>query len=135
MHDDPAAEAGLSAAFIRYPDLEVEVHDSIGGSALPPGPCGSTADVVVADYAHGIALAMQSARASNASNSPEVMILAGLDREWEIRYALARGVRGSCWSAARSTKSPMASVPYTAARGISARGSQRDWPRACRSSR
>lgn len=94
VHDDPVAEAGLSAAFSRYPDLEVEVHDSTGGNALLPGPGGSTADVVVADYAHGIALAMQAARASNASNAPKVMILAGFDREWEIRYALARGVRG-----------------------------------------
>ena len=96
VHDDPVAEAGLSAAFSRYPDLEVEglagPADSSQHALRMPGR--HIADVVVADYAHGIALAMQAARESNGSGSPKVVILAGMDREWEIRSALSRGVRG-----------------------------------------
>lgn len=96
VHDDPVAEAGLSAAFSRYPDLEVE------GPADGPGtgdtalrlPGRRLADVVVADYGHGLALAIEAARASHPPGAAKVVILAGIDREWEIRSALARGVRG-----------------------------------------
>jgi DNA-binding NarL/FixJ family response regulator len=96
VHDDPVAEAGLSAAFSRYPDLEVEgPSDSFGAADLALRlPGRRVADVVVADYAHGMALAMQVAREANTAGSPKVVILAGADREWEIRSALARGVRG-----------------------------------------
>ena len=95
VHDDPVAEAGLSAAFGRYADLEVEVPaEGVGKTdqALRL-PGRRTADVVVADYSHGVALAMQAAREANAG-APKVVILAGIDREWEIRSALSRGVRG-----------------------------------------
>jgi DNA-binding NarL/FixJ family response regulator len=96
VHNDPVAEAGLSAAFSRYPDLEVEaVAEGFGETkhALR-SPGRRTADVVVADYSHGMELALQATRESGAEGSPKIVILAGVDREWEIRSALARGVRG-----------------------------------------
>lgn len=96
VHDDPVAEAGLSAAFSRYADLEVEGPDETGAAAnaMQRLPGRRMADVVVADYAHGVALATQATRESNGAGFPKVVILAGIDREWEIRSALSRGVRG-----------------------------------------
>ncbi len=80
VHDDPIAQAGLSAACSRYPDLEVQ--DSLDCSAA----------VVVADYWNGLALATRYVR--DRATSPKVIVIAGIDREWEIRNALERGVRG-----------------------------------------
>jgi len=80
VHDDPVAQVGLSAAFGRYPDLEVR----------DDGPV----DVVVADYSHGVALASGAPRPAVAASAPRVVIIAGIDREWEIRRALECGVRG-----------------------------------------
>ena len=96
VHHDPIAQAGLSAAFGRYPDLEVQcnVDPSVDLSSTLQPPGWRIADVVVADYANGVALAMRQARGANGAASPKVMILAGLDREWEIRSALELGVRG-----------------------------------------
>lgn len=85
VHADPIAQAGLAAAFSRYPDLEV--RDG------PPRPeLDRCAQVVVADYANGVALASRYAR--DFSSSLKVVVIAGIDREWEIRTALERGVRG-----------------------------------------
>jgi DNA-binding NarL/FixJ family response regulator len=80
LHDDPIAHAGLLAACRRYPDLEVQEE--------PNYP----AEVVVADYSNGVALA--SRHALDPARSLKVMVIAGTDREWEIRHALERGVRG-----------------------------------------
>src|SRR5258706_14941704 len=78
VHDDPIIQAGLSVAFGRYPDLEV--RDA------------AAADVVVADYANGVDMAARIAHGPSAP--PKVVVIAESDREWEIRSALERGVRG-----------------------------------------
>lgn len=96
LHSDPVAHTGLSVALGRYADLDVRNAQQI----LPPGqdpavqrPWQEPVDVVVADYAHGVPLANASARADSAA-SPRVLVVAGIDREWEIRSALDCGVKG-----------------------------------------
>jgi DNA-binding NarL/FixJ family response regulator len=96
LHGDPVAQAGLSVAFGRYSDLDMQnALDPLGGVPWPDLPqrrCG--ADVVVADYANGVTLATQAAREGNPASSSKVVVVGGIDREWEIRSALERGVRG-----------------------------------------
>lgn len=95
LHDDPIARAGLAAALSRYSDLEIDdaCHDPFTAPVIrSPEQRGS--DVVVADYANGIATASKVACEPYRSGAPKVMIVAAIDREWEIRDALSRGVRG-----------------------------------------
>lgn len=96
MHDDPVACAGLSSTFARYADLElVSPSDEAGaGVAAAALPISHRADVVVADYEHGMHLAGQGSRRPAGCNAVRVMIVTSNDREWEIRNALERGVRG-----------------------------------------
>jgi DNA-binding NarL/FixJ family response regulator len=75
-HGDPVAHEGLSAALGRYPDLEVRDDHS-------------PVDVAVTDYSRGVELAARA-----PAPSPKVLIVAGIDREWEIRSAMECGVRG-----------------------------------------
>jgi DNA-binding NarL/FixJ family response regulator len=94
--DSPVARAGLSAVLGNHADLEVNeanaaLHDE---RSADPGPSQLSADVVVADYANGVALATRFAHPCRPVLSPKVMIVADSGREWEIRDALACGVRG-----------------------------------------
>lgn len=73
LHADPIVRAGLSFSCGTYSDFQL-VEDS--------------ADVVVADYANGVALA------SDAATSFKVLVVGGSEREWDIRRALERGVHG-----------------------------------------
>lgn len=95
VHGDPVARAGLSVAFGKYSDLEVQDTIEATGSPSPWVPMGlrCPVDVVVADYANGLQLAVQTSR-EGATASPRIVVVAGTDREWEIRGALERGVRG-----------------------------------------
>jgi DNA-binding NarL/FixJ family response regulator len=96
VHDDPVAQAGLSTAFGRCSDFELVEDDGYLSTetsmTIRPGPC--TVDVVVADYSHGVAIAARAPRQPASANLPKVVIVAGIDREWEIRSALECGVRG-----------------------------------------
>jgi len=95
LHDDPIARAGLAAALSRYSDLEID--DACQTACSAPVHCLPAkrwSDVVVADYPNGIAVAAEVAREPHRSGAPKVMIVAAIDREWEIRDALSRGVRG-----------------------------------------
>jgi DNA-binding NarL/FixJ family response regulator len=95
LHGDPVAQHGLAAAFSKYADLEVEAipgdRDSISDSRASRH---LSADVVVADYVNGLAFVAAADRGPYAPARPKVMVLAAVDREWEIRSALERGVRG-----------------------------------------
>lgn len=96
LHYDPIARAGLAATFGKYPDLEV-VNVDYEPDAGAPGLCFPvccSADVVVADYENGIELAMRGLRRPGSGEPLKIMIVASTDREWEIRKALERGVRG-----------------------------------------
>jgi DNA-binding NarL/FixJ family response regulator len=86
LHADPVAHAGLSVAFNNRADFEI---CAASDPALP-----YAADVVIADYTQGIALAETIAGRPIHSIGARVLVIAGIDREWEIRSALERGVRG-----------------------------------------
>lgn len=86
LHRDPLAEAGLSVAFNNRPDFEVQ-RNSESRQTYP-------ADVVIADYCQGVRLARQIARRGDTLRGPKVVVVAGIDREWEVRSALELGVRG-----------------------------------------
>jgi two-component system NarL family response regulator len=94
LHNDPVASAGLSAAFGKHSDLELVTIDDepASGRCGYPLPAGRSVDVVVADYENGIKLATTASR--RIDGPAKVMIVASADREWEIRTALERGVRG-----------------------------------------
>ncbi len=49
---------------------------------------------MVYGYSQGVALAETFAGRSSRTMGPKVVVIAGIDREWEIRSALERGVRG-----------------------------------------
>ena len=94
LHPDPFTRAGLSATFANYSDLELVDIDT-QFAALTPGQLATNAvDVVVADYAHGADLANLLSRHVGAGESCHILVVTSVDREWEIRDALARGVRG-----------------------------------------
>jgi DNA-binding NarL/FixJ family response regulator len=95
LHGDPVMRAGLAAAFGSFPDFEVRnsPHRELGssqGGALQQ----YSADVVVADYLNGVALATFIARQGSLPGCAKVVVVTGLDREREIRSALESGVRG-----------------------------------------
>jgi len=96
LHDDPIAQEGLAAAFRRYP------HFVLQDGSDAPGSVGShvgrsahwSVDVVVANYQHGVAIAAEEKRQGGLGAAPRVVVVAGIDREWEILNALECGVRG-----------------------------------------
>ncbi len=94
VHDDPVARRGLCSGFTRFADLDVsEVADvAVREAVLFPVLGAARPDVVVASHALGIAWA-EGARHPGAS-AVKVVIVGGIDREWAIRGALERGVRG-----------------------------------------
>lgn len=96
VHGDAVSLAGLSATFRKYPEFDIVNSDDApeGEHFMHQSPARWHADVVVADYEHGIDLAAQIARYPASAVSCKVMIVASSDREWEIRRALERGVRG-----------------------------------------
>jgi DNA-binding NarL/FixJ family response regulator len=96
VHGDAVSLAGLSATFRKYQELViVNSDDDLDGEPfLHQSPARWLADVVVADYEHGIELATQIAGYPASAVSPKVMVVASADREWEIRHALEHGVRG-----------------------------------------
>ena len=96
VHGDAVSLAGLSATFRKCPDFDIvnSDDDSESERVMHESPARWLADVVVADYEHGIGLAAEIARYPASAVSCKVMIVASTDREWEIRHALERGVRG-----------------------------------------
>ena len=96
LHSDPVIQAGLSAAFGRYSDFEIQKMPAgldKAATALHVTR-GCRAHVVVADYANGFVVAAEAARQDGPATVPKVLVVAEIDREWEIRSALERGVRG-----------------------------------------
>lgn len=96
LHSDPVACAGLAVTFAGCPDFEIQklpAHSYPEDSAQR-WELHYAADVVVADYRNGVRLATDIAHRRHLSRPPSVVVIAGIDREWEIRSALECGVRG-----------------------------------------
>jgi len=94
LHDDPIAQAGLSAVFGRDPDFALQDGNDSACDVVSPLPRSARCDVVVANYQLGVAVAAEGKRQVGAGAAPHVVVVAGIDREWEIRNALECGVRG-----------------------------------------
>ncbi len=96
VHSDAVSRAGLAATFRRCPEFDTvnADDDSQDEHFMHQSPARWLADVVVADYEHGIELAARIARYPASAASCKVMIVASANREWEIRHALEGGVRG-----------------------------------------
>jgi DNA-binding NarL/FixJ family response regulator len=96
LHEDPVVLAGLRVAFANYADLEIQRNAmrSCDESGLAHGGESLQADVVVADYAQGLRLVQDIHDCVPEHGTPKVVIVGGIDREWEICYALDAGVRG-----------------------------------------
>ena len=62
VHSDAVSLAGLSATFSKYPEFAIVYSDddSEGERFMHESPARWLADVVVADYEHGIALPPRS---------------------------------------------------------------------------
>ncbi|GHC98800.1 DNA-binding response regulator [Pseudorhodoferax aquiterrae] len=75
-HPDPLLALGLVAALGQQPGIEIV--------------SSGAADVVLTDYAGGLALAGQR----SAGTPARILVLAVQDREQEVRTALERGVHG-----------------------------------------
>jgi DNA-binding NarL/FixJ family response regulator len=92
VHDDPIVAAGLSSGLSRYSEFNACEHD---GAQLGAAAAGSAPlDVVVADYEHGVRLATEARRSDAPGKAPRVVIVGGINREWEIKSAVGRGVHG-----------------------------------------
>jgi DNA-binding NarL/FixJ family response regulator len=95
LHRDPVAQAGLSVAFRAHADFQVqESHYSADRDRSSQSDRAYSADIVVTDYCQGVRLAEEMARRGNRLLGTKVVVVAGMDREWEIRSALELGVRG-----------------------------------------
>ncbi len=96
VHDDPIAEAGISAGFARYVDLDVtqptESPTSMSFTAPLTWLRQGVVDVVVASHELGASLAIRARQQGIAT--PKIVIVGGVDREWAIRRAVESGVRG-----------------------------------------
>ena len=85
LHADPVAHAGLSVAFNNRADskfaqrqIGTPLRSRCGGCRLLPGHRAGR----------------NNRRPSEPPMGPKVLVISGIDREWEIRSALERGVRG-----------------------------------------
>ena len=95
LHDDPIARAGLSTAFAQSPDIDVHTsQNSRCGVSRAPARGECDASVVVADYANAVRLAADTIRRASGASFPPILVVGGSDREWEIRHAVACGIRG-----------------------------------------
>ena len=90
LHPDPLVRAGIAASLRRHGGFEV----------FEEGPDranehGGRFDVVIADYAQAMRLAVAAWRRSDGSRgTARILVLATEDRETEIRRALEAGIHG-----------------------------------------
>lgn len=94
VHQDAFARACIAAALASHPDLvvrnDIQIDDlaSTGGADAFDG-------VVVADFASGLRLASTApVGAGRRPASRPIVVISDTDREWELRCALSRQVRG-----------------------------------------
>lgn len=86
-HNDPLVAAGINAALIAAPGIEVVTASD--SSSFPD------ADVVICDYESGTAWAHhRTIRASAARRVPGVVVITWRDSEADVRTALQSGIGG-----------------------------------------
>lgn len=90
-HNDPLLQAGLAVAFAGYADVELDSCRGDTHRCATVSDAVRCADVVLTSFEDGIALA---STLRGVVNGPKVVIVGGIDREWEVRHALRSGVRG-----------------------------------------
>ena len=99
LHHDPLVYAGLTATLREQPDFALLPRGAPAFSAagyVTPAGASPYADVVVADYEHGLALVAKAhgELRPRVGRMPQVLIVTQRDSESEIRHALELGVRG-----------------------------------------
>lgn len=95
IHRDPLVRACLATALAER--AEIDVRDVVDEAALTQEPLGETCEgVIVADHATALLLTQQAMqrRPLSPSRPPVVVVVSSCDREWELRGAMARRVRG-----------------------------------------
>ncbi len=90
-HSDAVVAAGLAAILRDVPGLATGVRRSSlallkSETAVP--------DLLVADYATGLALLGDRPRGDAGRRAPKVLIVTQVDREWEVRTAMTAGAHG-----------------------------------------
>lgn len=95
-HSDPLVEAGLRATLGCVSDLDVRCPVASTGARPPMDEVAEASlfDVVVTDFAQGIALTRRLVPIARGLAAPKILIVTGGDAEWQIRGALERGVQG-----------------------------------------
>jgi DNA-binding NarL/FixJ family response regulator len=95
LHEDQIIRSGLVAALASYADFEVlDAPDPARRDPAWGVLTDRSIDVVIADYERGVALAGEIRSRPYMKDPPGVIVISSRDREWDLRYALARGVRG-----------------------------------------
>jgi DNA-binding NarL/FixJ family response regulator len=86
-HNDPLLAAGINAALMSAPGIEVVT--AVDNSSFPD------ADVVIGDYESGMAWAQHHRfRSSAARRSPGLVVVTSRDSEADVRTALQAGIGG-----------------------------------------
>ncbi len=85
-HADAIVNAGLAALLDAHSDIRITIGD--GAAASHAG-----VDVIIVDHRSGLEH-MRRAAAAHHSDSPRVLIVTQLEREWEVRTAMMAGVHG-----------------------------------------
>jgi DNA-binding NarL/FixJ family response regulator len=83
QYADPLVAIGLSTVLSQQQDID-----------LVGQPRGAVADIVIADYRHGLSLAHEARRQGRSVRGARVLVIATQDREHDVRNALEAGVEG-----------------------------------------
>jgi len=94
LHGDPIVRAGLLATFATQLDIKVVgLLEDFNQSDLVSAYAPHMPDIVIAD--HDVAMNLASTqRHPYAPGNPRIIVVAAVDREWQIRTAIEKGVRG-----------------------------------------
>ena len=94
IHHDPLVRACLATALADRD--EIDVRDVIDQPGMTQEPLGETCEgVIVADHATALLITHQAMQRRPLSPSrPPVVVVSSCDREWELRGAMERRVRG-----------------------------------------
>ena len=94
IHHDPLVRACLATALADRD--EIDVRDVIDQPGMTREPLGETCEgVIVADHATALLITHRAMQRRPLSPSrPPVVVVSSCDREWELRGAMERRVRG-----------------------------------------